>query len=135
MSKLLNEYFFQLYKKNIKFLGERTSGELPIGQILCLHEIYNNEGLSQEKLAGELMVDKATIARCIQRLLEEGYVYRERNATDRRAYGIYLTEKARTEYADINKIFIELEDKMSEKLTDIEKIALIHLLEKICDYS
>ncbi|MFI3324847.1 MAG: MarR family transcriptional regulator [Clostridia bacterium] len=135
MSKLLCEYFIRLYKKNMNFLCEKATEQLPVGQVLCLHEIYNNEGLSQEKLATELLVDKGTIARAIQKMIDKDLIYRERSLTDKRAYGIYLTKKGKEEFAKIFLIYTELENKMSENLTDVEKIALLHLLEKVYSYS
>lgn len=135
MSKLLCEYFIRLYKKNINFLSERATEQLPIGQVLCLREIYNNEGLSQEKLSTELLADKGTIARAIQKMIDKDLIYRERSLTDKRAYGIYLTSKGKKECAQIFLTLTELENKMSENLTDVEKIALLHLLEKVYSYS
>ncbi len=129
----LNHYFFQLYKKNMQFLQQKTNEEdIALGQVLCLHEIYINEGLSQGALASKLTVDGATITRAMKVMMEKGYVHRERNAIDRRAYGIYLTEKGRNEYENVSKYFLELENNLCEVLTDMEKMALLHLLEKIC---
>jgi DNA-binding MarR family transcriptional regulator len=42
-----------------------------------------------------LKVSKATSARAIQSLEKEGYVYRERDENDLRAYRVYLTEKGK----------------------------------------
>lgn len=134
MAKLLCEYFVRLYKKNINFISENSTDQLPIGQMLCLHEIYNNEGLSQEKLATELLVDKGTIARGIQKMIDQDLIYRERSLTDKRAYGIFLTKKGKEECSKIFFSITELENKMSENLTDVEKIALLHLLEKVYSY-
>ena len=48
----------------------------------------------QEDLCADSGLDKSTIARGIQRLVELGYVARERQPGDRRSYHISLTEKA-----------------------------------------
>ena len=56
---------------------------------------HHKEGVSQEFLAKRLMVSKATSTRAIQKLEAEGYVSRERDKDDRRAYKVYLTEKGK----------------------------------------
>ena len=56
--------------------------------MLLLHE----DGVSQEQLANSIKCDRATSARSIARLLDAGYVRREVDPTDRRAYRVFLTE-------------------------------------------
>ena len=48
---------------------------------------------SQDDLARELMVDKATVTRTVARLVELGLVARARRKSDARAYTLSLTEK------------------------------------------
>ncbi len=47
------------------------------GQLHFLMILYRHEGINQECLAHELMIDKATSARAIKKLEEEGYVARK----------------------------------------------------------
>jgi DNA-binding MarR family transcriptional regulator len=65
------------------------------GQFEFLLVLYHEDGVSQETLAKLLKVSKATSARAIQNLEKEGYVYRERDEKDLRAYRVYLTEKGK----------------------------------------
>lgn len=57
--------------------------------------LYHKDGISQEKLARILNVSKATSTRAIRNLEKEGYVFREKDEKDLRAYKVYLTEKGK----------------------------------------
>ena len=65
------------------------------GQVPFLMALYRRDGVRQEALTELQNVDKATTTRAINRLESKGYVVREVDETDRRAYRIYLTEKAK----------------------------------------
>ena len=65
------------------------------GQFEFLIVLYHRDGISQETLAKILKVSKATSTRAIQSLEKEGYVYRQRDESDLRAYRVYLTEKGK----------------------------------------
>ncbi|AKB79658.1 Transcriptional regulator, MarR family [Methanosarcina horonobensis HB-1 = JCM 15518] len=65
------------------------------GQHDFLLVLYHKDGISQENLARMLKVSKATSTRAIQNLEKEGYVYRQRDENDLRAYKVYLTEKGK----------------------------------------
>jgi DNA-binding MarR family transcriptional regulator len=65
--------------------------------------LYHKDGISQETLAKVLRVSKATSTRAIQHLEEEGYVLRQRDESDHRAYRVYLIEKG----GEIRKIILE----------------------------
>lgn len=56
--------------------------------------LCENPGISQEQLAKRLYANKSNIARQIAALEENGYVYRENDASDKRTLHVYPTEKA-----------------------------------------
>ncbi|MGQ9787895.1 MAG: MarR family winged helix-turn-helix transcriptional regulator [Candidatus Hadarchaeaceae archaeon] len=65
------------------------------GQVPLLMRLYRGDGINQDQLAREIRIDKATCTRAIRRLEQTGYVRREADEADRRAYRVYLTEKAK----------------------------------------
>jgi len=65
------------------------------GQYTYLLVLYKHDGMSQEELSSCLMIDKGTTARAIEKLEKAGYVTRQTNPNDRRAYNVFLTDKAR----------------------------------------
>jgi DNA-binding MarR family transcriptional regulator len=64
------------------------------GQYAFLLTLYRNDGISQEELSNKLMIDKGTTARAIDKLEKAGYVVRRTNPKDRRAYNVFITDKA-----------------------------------------
>lgn len=62
-----------------------------------------DDGILQGILAKTLKVSKATSTRSIKNLEKEGYVYRERDEKDLRAYRVYLTEEGK----EVRKVILE----------------------------
>lgn len=65
------------------------------GQVRILRTLAVQDGISQERIRALFHLDKGTVAKTIKPLLREGYVQREKNPEDQRAYRIFLTEKGR----------------------------------------
>jgi MarR family transcriptional regulator for hemolysin len=56
--------------------------------------VSRNPGATQRMIAEALEVREITAGRLVDRLCEEGYLKREENPTDRRAYCLYITPAA-----------------------------------------
>ena len=59
-----------------------------------LFALSRNEGINQSGLADTLEVETITVGRMVDRLEEAGLVERRADPADRRAWRLYLTEKA-----------------------------------------
>lgn len=95
-----------------------------------LMTLYYTDGISQENLAKALYVSKATSSRAIQNLEIEGYVYRQKDKNDLRAYRVYLTEKgAKTRYVILEKL-ISFVDTLLSDFTPKEKEIFRRLIRK-----
>ena len=57
--------------------------DLHRGQFLFLTRVYENPGITLGNLSYELKMDKTTITRAIQKLIDYGYVYKEQNIKSR----------------------------------------------------
>ena len=66
--------------------------------------LERHEGLNQGQIAELLEVEPITCCRMIDRLEEAGLVERRRDPADRRAWRIYLTDKARPVLAELHDI-------------------------------
>jgi DNA-binding MarR family transcriptional regulator len=85
-----------IYRSQLAYMTKELEAyRVGSGQFEFLLLLYHEDGVSQETLAKMLKVSKATSARAIQSLENEGYVYRERDENDLRAYRVYLTEKGK----------------------------------------
>jgi MarR family transcriptional regulator for hemolysin len=94
--------------------------------------VARNPGATQRTIAEALEVREITAGRLVDRLCEEGYLRREENPSDRRAYCVYLTPGAQPvldkldELAKIHEttIFAGLQAQDQEKLDGLlDKIA------------
>jgi DNA-binding MarR family transcriptional regulator len=101
------------------------------GQFHFLMMLYNKDGVNQETLAEMLNIDKATSARAIKKLEEQGYVIRKRDENDRRNYNIYLTDKAKKLKPKVKSILLRWTKQILQDLTEEEKEHLFTILEKI----
>jgi DNA-binding MarR family transcriptional regulator len=101
------------------------------GQLSFLMTLYNRDGVSQENIARNLKIDKSTVARAIKKLMEEGYVIKERDTSDRRAYKVFLTEKAKIIKPKIINIVSEWFESLLSDFTEDERKILIIFLKKI----
>ena len=98
---------------------------------MFLANLYRNNGLNQEELAEILNIDKGTTARAIKKLEEEGFIKREKDENDKRAYKLYVTQKAENIKEEIFEILREWEEILLCDLSEEEVIIIKSLLKKI----
>ena len=77
------------------------------GQYLYLLNLYKEDGIHQETLAERIFIDRGCCTRALCSLEESGYVIRIKDENDKRAYRIFLTDKAKKIKNDIKKILNE----------------------------
>lgn len=94
--------------------------------MLLLHE----DGVSQEQLANSIKCDRATSARSIARLLDAGYVRREVDPTDRRAYRVFLTEHGIDMRHVLLSISTELNNILMAGFKNEEKLFFTDMIQK-----
>lgn len=71
------------------------------GQFVFVTRVCENPGINQIDLSNRLKVDKATTTKAVQKLIDEGYVKKERDEKDKRMWRLYPTEKAISVYPTI----------------------------------
>jgi DNA-binding MarR family transcriptional regulator len=114
------------------YFGKRFSKfGIGAGQYLFLLNLYENDGITQEELTKKVRLDKATTARAIKKLEDEGYVRRIKKESDKRAYRLELTEKAEQIKDDVYSIMNEWESEIRMCFTDEESQELMNLLNKL----
>lgn len=101
------------------------------GQFFFLMKLYQHEGINQETLAELLFVDKATCARAVKKLEEQGYVKRIRDQHDKRAYLLYLTDKAKQLKPSIKKALRQWTTHLLMGFSEKERQHLFDYLERI----
>nr|WP_280921242.1 MarR family transcriptional regulator [Methanolobus bombayensis] len=108
---------------------------LSAGQFFVLMTLSIEQGITQDSLAGKLLIDKGSIARAINVLEEKGFVKRTIDENNRRAVRLYFTETGEELIPDVLQIDREWEKAAFLGFTEEEKIQAKTLLRKIAKNS
>ena len=93
--------------------------------------LYRQEGVTQDIMSKYFYVDKATTARAILALEEQGYIYRQVDLKDKRANKVFLTAKGRAMEPVIRAVLDDWADLMTSNLTPAERSTAYNLLQKM----
>lgn len=96
-----------------------------------LTEICANPGISQDRLARIICINKSNVARQVAVLEEDGFVNRVPSAADKRVMELYPTEKTLEILPQINEMLMRWENCITHDLTEEEKELLSALLRKM----
>lgn len=99
------------------------SGTFPV-----LKALLHHDGINQQELSAKLHVDKATTTRSITKLVKLGYVRRERDSEDLRAYRLFVTQKARDIAPEIWRVLQSWTAILAEGMTEEERETALSLL-------
>ncbi len=98
-------------------------------QVLTM--LARHEGINQGGLAELLDVEPITLCRMVDRLQEAGMVERRADPSDRRAWRLFLTERANGLLGDLRPLALSLFDEAMAGLSTVERDALHLMLERI----
>jgi DNA-binding MarR family transcriptional regulator len=90
------------YDRRVRKLGLTRS------QWWVLTQLFRNPGVNQSELAEILEVQKPTLGRLLDRMEAKGWVRREQDATDRRAWRVHLTQAADPAMRELREAAAEL---------------------------
>jgi DNA-binding MarR family transcriptional regulator len=120
-----------IYRSHLAYMAKELKVyRIGTGQFDFLMVLYRKDGISQENLAKILKVSKATSTRAIQNLEKEGYVYRQRDINDLRAYRVYLTERGKEIREVVLEKSIYFVDTLLSNFTPEEKEVFRQLIQK-----
>lgn len=107
----------------------------PMGLKSChasyLTEICDNPGISQDKLARRICINKSNVARQVAVLEEEGFITRTPSEADKRVMELYPTEKTLELIPQISSTLMCWESCITQDLTEEERELLTTLLMKM----
>ncbi len=128
-SRSINRWISILYRYGQSHISKQV-GKFNIGsgQYVFLLALYKKDGISQEEISDHLKIDKATTAKAIRRLEKEGYIKRDINSEDRRAFKVFLTQKAFDIKPEIHSILRNWSDVLSGGFSEDEKKLVLELL-------
>ena len=115
------------------FEKELSQFGLGSGTHVFLVALFHHDGISQNELTKELNFNKANTTRAIKKLMDLGYVKRERDKHDSRAWRIFITPKAKKIAPQIISTLHSWSDILSTGFTPKEKKMAMDLLKKMAE--
>lgn len=126
------KWISMLYRHAQSFISKRLREyNIGSGQYMFLMELYKGDGRKQEDLVNTLNIDKGTTARALANLEKQGYLRREVDEADKRAYRVYLTQKAFDVKPHIHQVLSEWNNIITSSLSDMEAKTAVELIQKM----
>lgn len=138
MNKIYDSFGFLFAKASIQLQNEISQfllkNNLTPKQMGMLLVISENDGITQKKAGQIQQVDRTTVTQVIDYLEKRGYVVRKKIDSDRRAYGLSLTNDgalmAKMIYNEIDKAQTKYLKKLSNKeIVTLKNILLLLTME------
>lgn len=119
--------------RNIQSIINQRMDDLPFGsgQQDFFLVISKNEGISQKELSDCLYIGKSTTAKAVKKLIDIGYIKKEKDKKDKRIDRLYLTEEGKSIVPRVQNLFVEIIEITNKNLTEQESEQAIILLKKI----
>ncbi len=132
MSDNLGQIMSDISRLMRRAFDERARGigvTRPQWQVLTM--LARHEGINQGGLAELLDVEPITLCRMVDRLQEAGMVKRRADPADRRAWRLFLTERANGLLNELRPLALNLFDEAMTGLSAPEREALHEMLERV----
>ncbi len=110
---------------NVYLNHELKSTDITAAEFMYIGFLYQKDGITQDELAKEFLVDRAAVTRTLQRMEEKGFITRQVCTDDKRGRRVYLTEKAfqyekKAEEIQLRFVHAVGKDLSEEKQKEIE---------------
>jgi len=99
MEKLNDTFFYNLekavktYRQYFQNQLKANGFDITLDQWLILNTIIENPTISQNEIAEKVFKDKASVARIIELLVQNGFLTRSIHPTNRRMFQLSITDK------------------------------------------
>lgn len=119
-------------RKIYQYIGKQIINfDITPEQLIVLKELAKEEGISQKELSIRLDKDQNTVKAMIDKLEVKSFIKRKENKLDKRAFSLYLTEKAKKELPIIENYENQVLDTIVKELNPNEAEIIKNTLKKI----
>lgn len=135
MHKTLSLFVLKLQKDFSAFCGRKLQ-EIGLTQGLLYFIIYvgKHPGCSTKDLIKDLNMDWGHAQRSIEKLVRDGFMVKEKNAHDKRAYSLTLSSKGDNAFLVSHQVFTLWDETVLKDLPEEEKDRLFFILEKLVHF-
>src|SRR6201996_3179529 len=123
--KRCSQYFGDLYAH------EAANSELTKQQFTLLAALEHNDGVSQTALVEITGIDRSTLAEMVRRMLENGFLSRERTEEDQRANAVAISPSGRKALRSARNAADRAERALLEALPLAERQKFVKALREI----
>ncbi|MBF6634922.1 MarR family transcriptional regulator [Microbacterium sp. APC 3898] len=110
-TKLEQQLCFEVYKASSNFSKMYAKALEPFNltfpQYLVLLVLWEEDGLLTKNIGERLGLGTGTLNPIINRMIEQGRLVKEQSQSDKRAFTISLTEKAKSEQAAVEQAVLD----------------------------
>jgi MarR family transcriptional regulator, lower aerobic nicotinate degradation pathway regulator len=126
---------FRCLVKSLRLADRAGLREYGLGasQLYVLHELKRDSPLSVNDLADRMATDQSTVSVVVAKLIEKGYVVRERSETDARRLNLTLTAKGHLTVKNLPPPIQHLIIEGVRRLPRARAKTLAESLQEICD--
>lgn len=119
-------------RKIYQYIGKQIINfDITPEQLIVLKELAKEEGISQKELSIRLDKDQNTVKAMIDKLEVKSFIKRKENKLDKRAFSLYLTEKAKKELPIIENHENQVLDTIVKELNPNDAEIIKNTLKKI----
>ena len=119
-------------RKIYQYIGKQIINfDITPEQLIVLKELAKEEGISQKELSIRLDKDQNTVKAMIDKLEVKSFIKRKENKLDKRAFSLYLTEKAKKELPIIENYENQVLDTIVKELNPNDGEIIKNTLKKI----
>lgn len=119
-------------RKIYQYIGKQIINfDITPEQLIVLKELAKEEGISQKELSIRLDKDQNTVKAMIDKLEVKSFIKRKEKKLDKRAFSLYLTEKAKKELPIIENYENQVLDTIVKELNPNDAEIIKNTLKKI----
>lgn len=96
-----------------------------------MYIVNHGNGLSQDKITHALEIDKATTARALKNLEDNGYIERKSDEKDKRIKRVFLTKKGADIKDELKKAAEVWEEKVTQGIVEEKMEIFLEVLDKM----
>jgi DNA-binding MarR family transcriptional regulator len=100
-------------------------------QHLVLEGLWYQEGVTAADLGKLLVLDKATLSGILDRMIDAGWIRKERDLDDKRLFHLFTTEKADTARQELVDLRIKANEELLDAFSEEERTIFKRLLREL----
>lgn len=126
-------FFTLIFEKDFSSFCNQKLQEVGVTQGLLYFILYigKHTGCSTGELINALHMDWGYAQRSIEKLTQDGFILKEKNMKDKRAYHLSLTPKGENVFSVSHQVFFDWDAIILQGLAEEEKEQLFQILEKL----